>query len=92
MALPGKPTFILFILRQQAEETRQQIKYACDVKLGILNQCVVRVILTPRLEHTSEYVYYNIVARGQTWKSIKPVFKQCCAEVSIFVPTDRCNG
>jgi len=40
MSLPGKPTFILFILRREAEETRQQIKYTCDVLLGILNQCV----------------------------------------------------
>jgi hypothetical protein len=91
MSLPGKPTFILFILRQQAEETRQQIKYTCDVKLGILNQCVVRIIFAPSLARKSEYVYCNVVARGQTCKSVKSVFKQCCAQVSIFGPTDWCN-
>jgi len=49
MSLPGKPTFILFILRQQAEEIRQQIKYTCDIVLGILNQCVVCIISVPYL-------------------------------------------
>ena len=45
MSLPAKPIFVLFLLPQQAEETRQQIKYTCDVVLGILNQCVVRIVV-----------------------------------------------
>jgi len=75
MSLLGKPTFILFILQQQAEETHQQIKYTCDVKLGILNQCVVHIVPTPSLVHKSEYVYCNVVTQRQTFKPVKPVFK-----------------
>lgn len=49
MSLPEKPTFILFTLRQEAEEIRHRIKYTCDIVLGILNWCVVCIISAPDL-------------------------------------------
>lgn len=41
--LPGKPNLLIFIVDTNAEDLRRLIKYTCDVKLGILNQCIVRI-------------------------------------------------
>jgi len=43
--LCGKPSFIIFIIDENAEDLQRPIKCTCDIQLGVLNQCIVRMSL-----------------------------------------------
>jgi hypothetical protein len=61
-----KPAFILFVLPKGAEDVYQAVKYACDISLGVLNQCVVRIVILhfPHLYTKCPPGYYSALIRS----------------------------